>query len=98
MAPRTPRKSYIKKPSFDDSLKFKFGEKTHVYSVDVMLEMIVQGFKQLQADGITHVAACNLYIPLRDEKGGPITRIRGEKVEDRHLPHPYRSGADEHGV
>jgi hypothetical protein len=95
MAPRTPRSTPRK---FDDSFKFKFGETTHVYSVEVMLEMIVQGFKQLQADGITHVAACNLYIPLRDEKGGPITRILGKKLEDRHLAHPYRSAADEHGV
>lgn len=93
-----PKKTYSKSRSFEDSFKFKFGEKTHVYPVQVMLEMIIEGFKQMQADGITHVAACNLYIPLRDEKGGPITRILGKKLEDRHLSHPYRSAADEHGV
>ena len=93
-----PKKISATKKSYTDSFKVKLGSTTFVYTILEMRQMMMAAFDEMEADGITHVKCCNLYVPPVDAKGSPITRVKGRELEERAIPHPYRSAADEHGV
>ena len=94
-----PRKSTrTTKKTFTDSFKVKLGSSTFIYTLVELRQMMMELVDGLEADGITHVKACSLYVPPVDAKGLPVTRVRGRDLEERNIPHPYRSAADEHGA
>jgi hypothetical protein len=94
-----PRKSTrTTKRNFTESFKVKLGSSTFIYTTVELRQMMMETCDQLEADGITHVKACSLYIPPVDAKGMAVTRVRGHELEDRIIAQPYRSAADEHGA
>jgi|GEM_PF-5776860 len=95
---KPPKKTHQSKKSYADSFKVKLGSRTVVYTVFEMRQMTMAAFDLAEADGITHLKACNLYMPVVDAKGDPVTHVRGHPLEDKLIAAPYRSAADEHGL
>jgi hypothetical protein len=86
------------KRTYTDSFKTKLGSSTFIYTTVELRQMMMEAVDAMEADGITHVKACSLYVPPVDAKGHPVTHVRGRPLEERLVNHPYRSAADEHGV
>lgn len=89
---RTTNKTYT------DSFKTKLGSSTFIYTVTEMRQMMMVAFDEMEADGITHLRACSLYVPPVDAKGNPITRVRGRPLEERLVPQPPSCAADDYGA
>ena len=96
MAPR--KKTYSPKKSVPDSFRIKIGGSGNIWTTAELRAMLMEAVDRVEADGITHVKPCNLYVSPVSEKGEPIIRVRGEALQDVVIPAPYRSGADEHGL
>jgi hypothetical protein len=96
---KSPRKyTRSTKKTYTDSFKVKLGSATVVYTVFEMRQMDMASYDQMEADGITHLKACTQYHHPVDAKGNPVTHVRGQQLEDKHIPAPYHSAADEHGL
>jgi hypothetical protein len=88
---------YTKK-TYADSFKTKLGSSTFIYTTVELRQMMMEAVDAMEADGITHVKACSLYVPPVDAKGQPVTHVRGRELEEKLIAQPYRSAADEHGA
>ena len=93
-----PKKGYRPKNPITDSFRIKIGGSGNIWTTVELRAMLMEAVDRMEADGITHVKPCNLYVPPVNEKGEPIVRVRGEALQDVVIPAPYRSGADEHGL
>jgi hypothetical protein len=94
----SPKRTWKSTKKVTDSIRYKLGGSTHIFTLVEFRAMLIEAVDQLEAAGITHVKPCHLYIPPVDAKGNPITRARGQDLEDVTISAPYRSAADEHGI
>jgi hypothetical protein len=96
MRPRKPATHSRK--NYKESFQMKLGRPLSVWTVPELRALMMLAADRLEADGITHVKPCNLYINPVNARGEPIVRVRGEPLADVLISEPYQSAADEHGL
>jgi hypothetical protein len=80
-----------------DFIRVTLGQQGEVWNEAEVITMFLEGLAEVTAAGAHHFGRINLYLPIRTEKGLPLTRLgrHRHKLEDITIEGPYSAAADE---
>jgi hypothetical protein len=78
-----------------DFIRVTLGQHGEVWDEAALLTMVLEALAHVAAAGAHYFGRVNLYLPIRTEKGAPLTRLGRHKLEDIVIPGPYSAAADE---
>jgi len=78
-----------------DFIRATLGQHGEVWNEAELLTMILEMLAHVAAAGAHYFGRVNIYLPIRTEKGAPLTRLGRYKLEDITIEGPYHAAADE---